>query len=196
MEVGAQNMLAQQAERFGLFDSDLQTADGQGIFGANIDVAIFGADGVTRDDHPFDDGMGVAFQHRPVHKRARVPFIRITDYVLGPVRRLASELPLQPRGKASATASAQARLQHLFDDFFGRHLLQCFLQRRISIDSQIIIDRFRVDKAAIRQNNALLLCLKGDALLRAWHHKAEGMQFMAMRFCDGGNGLSDNYGFF
>ena len=80
-EVGAEDILAQQAKLAGLLDGDIERLDRQRIFRAAVDVALACADRVGGDDHAFDHGMRIAFQHAAVHERARVAFIGVADHV-------------------------------------------------------------------------------------------------------------------
>ena len=60
------------------------------------------------DDHAFEHGVRVAFQNAPVHKRARVAFIRIAGEVLRCAGGHAGQLPFLADGEACAAAPAQA----------------------------------------------------------------------------------------
>ena len=92
-----------------LRQGDLQPADGQGILGAAVDVAVLRADGIAGDDHALDDRVGIAFQGGAIHEGARVALVGVADDVLGPALRLAGQLPLGAGGEAAAAAPAQAR---------------------------------------------------------------------------------------
>jgi hypothetical protein len=114
VEIGhaAQDVGPQQACLPALADGVLQTPDGQGIFRAAVDVAFGGADGVGRDQHPLDHPEGVALQHRPIHKGARVALVRVADEVLLGGRHFEGDLPLLPRGEARSTPAAKPGLDH------------------------------------------------------------------------------------
>ena len=84
IEVRPHDVLAQQPGLTRLRQRHLQALDRQRILGAAVDVALLGADGVPGDDHALDHGVGVAFQHRAIHKRAGIALIGVADHVLGP----------------------------------------------------------------------------------------------------------------
>ena len=71
VETAAQDVLAEQAVLGRLGNGGLQALDGQRILGANVDVRLAGADGVGRDDHAFEQAIGIALGHRAIHERAR-----------------------------------------------------------------------------------------------------------------------------
>ena len=72
---------AQQAELLGLLDGGLQPADGQRIFGADIDEALVGADRIGGDGHAFEHAVRIALEHAAVHERAGVAFVGVADDV-------------------------------------------------------------------------------------------------------------------
>ena len=67
----AQDLVSQETLLFGLGDGLAQPRGGQGIFVADVDEALAGADGIGADDHALHDGVGVALHHGPVHERPR-----------------------------------------------------------------------------------------------------------------------------
>ena len=58
VKAGAEDVLAQQAVLPGLLDGDLQPLHRDGVLGADIDVALVGADGVAGDGHGLDARCG------------------------------------------------------------------------------------------------------------------------------------------
>ena len=108
-EAGAEDVLAQQAVLPGLLDGDLQALDGDGVLGADVDVALVGADGVAGDGHGLQHGVGVALQHGAVHERAGVALVGVAADVLSarPGCR-AANFHLRAGGEAGAAAAAQA----------------------------------------------------------------------------------------
>ena len=86
--------------------------DGQRIFGAHVDVAFAGADGVGGDGHAFEHAVRVALEHAAVHEGAGIAFVGVADDVFRVVPvGLGDRAPLQAGGKAGAAASAQAALE-------------------------------------------------------------------------------------
>ncbi len=101
-EIGAHDIITQQADFTGLFDGQGDILDGQGILIAHINVAMGGADGVGTDDHPLQNGVRIAFQQAAVHIRTRVPFVGVADDVLGLALGLAGGIPFPTGGKSAA----------------------------------------------------------------------------------------------
>ena len=60
VKAGIEDVLAQQAVLAGLLDGDLQALDGDGVLGADVDVALVGTDGVAGDGHGLQHAVGVA----------------------------------------------------------------------------------------------------------------------------------------
>ena len=77
-EVGAENVVAEQTVFAGLCNGVFKTLNGQRIFGADVDEALVGANGVAGDGHGFENGVGVAFAGGAVHVGARVTFVSVT----------------------------------------------------------------------------------------------------------------------
>ena len=86
------------------------------IFGADVDVALAGADRDTGDRHPFDQDERIAFDQHAIREGAGVAFVGIADNVFLWRRRLRHRAPLDTGREAGAAAPAQARRNHLFDD--------------------------------------------------------------------------------
>ncbi len=107
-EIGAADIVTQQAVGFGLLDGGYQPFDGQGVFVAHVDVTLAGADGDAGNQHALENTVGVAFQDATVHIGAGVAFVGVADdgalaVVLG------AGGPFDAGGKAAAAASPQAR---------------------------------------------------------------------------------------
>ena len=115
-------------------------------------VATFvGTDGACGNHHAFQHGIGVAFHHRAVHKRARVALIGVTNHIFFLAGLNAGKFPFFTGGKPRTAAPAQARLRHLFADFFGRHLRIDAFGLGVTAVGNIFVDIFGVDAAAIMQ---------------------------------------------
>ena len=80
--------VAEEAVLLGLLDGDLEALDGERILGADVDVALLGADRVAADRHRLEDGVGVALDRRAVHVGAGVALVGVADDVLHVARRL------------------------------------------------------------------------------------------------------------
>jgi hypothetical protein len=107
-EIGAQDILAHEAHGLGLLDGYLEPLDGQGIFGADVDIALVGAHGPSGDHHGFENGMGIAFYGGAVHIGAGIALVGIADDVFHIAFHLGCGLPLETCGEAGAAAPAQA----------------------------------------------------------------------------------------
>ena len=77
----AEDVVAQQAVGLGLGHRRLEPLDGQGIFGANVDIGLRGADGIGGEGHALDEPMRVALDHGPVHERPGIAFIGVADQI-------------------------------------------------------------------------------------------------------------------
>ncbi len=119
-----QDVIPQQAKAAGLVDGDLEPADGQGVFGPDIEEAVGGPDGISADDESFQDSMGISLQETPVHEGPRVSFIRIANNIFRLPRGFSGQLPLAARGKTGPAPAPQARLADGFNDLFRSHVPQ------------------------------------------------------------------------
>ena len=166
VEFCAHDVIPEQAHFAGLVQGILQPVHRKGIFGAHIHIALVGTDAVPGDDHGLNDAVRIAFQYAPVHERARVAFVGITQHVFFVTGRFAREFPFKTGQEPGAAAAAQARLLHCIRDFFGRHFGQHPGQRLIPVAGDIFFDVCRVDDAAVAQDDFLLLLEEVDFLQR------------------------------
>ena len=159
-KAGAENILAQQALGARFVDCDLQTAHRDGILRPHIHKALGRADGVTRDRHRLDQAMGIAFQHRAIHKRAGVTLVRVADHIF--LRRFVGggQRPFASGGETAAAASAQAGIGHDLDDLLRGVFGQTFAQRLIAVVGNVFFQRFGVDHAAVAQRHPHLFFVK------------------------------------
>ena len=109
-KAAAEDIGAEQAVLAGLVDGDLQPADGQGIFGAGIDVALVGVDGPGGDDHALEHGVGVGFEDAAVHESARIAFVGVAQHVFDRTRTGLGKGPLEPGGKAGPPRGPAGRM--------------------------------------------------------------------------------------
>ena len=72
----------EEAALLRLGDGDVEPLDRLGVLGADVDVAVVGADRVAGDDHALEHRVRVALQHRAVHERAGVALVGVADDVL------------------------------------------------------------------------------------------------------------------
>jgi len=121
-----------------------------------------GADRIGGDRHAFQHAVRIAFQNGTVHECSRIAFIGIADDVLLIARRIRAELPLHAGREAGAASASQPGLLHLINDFLRLHGRQDLAQRLIAVDSDVFIDVFRIDLAAVSQRDALLFFIELD----------------------------------
>ncbi len=109
-EAGAEDVLAEQPELAGLAQGDDQVLDGQRVLVADVDDALGRAGGEGADQHPLDDAVRVALEHRAVHVGAGVALVGVADEELAAaVGLLGEQLPLEAGREAGAAAAAQPR---------------------------------------------------------------------------------------
>jgi len=158
-EAGAEYIVAEETVLTGLLDGDLESVDGDWVLGADIDVALVCADGVTGDRHGLEDHVGVALKDAAVHERARVALVGVAADVLYR-RRSGRELPLEAGREAGAAASAEAGLRDDIDDLFRRHLCEDAAEGLVTVDGYVLVDVFGVYDAAVAKRDAGLLFIE------------------------------------
>ena len=163
-EVGAQDVLTQQAVVAAGLDGDAQALQGQRILGPAVDVALVGADGARPDHHALEDGVRVALQDAPVHERARVALVGVAEDVLLVARGLGGELPLEAGGETGAPAAAQTALLDLVDDPLGGHLGEGLGEAGVAVAGYVLVDALRRDAALVAQYAQVLPGEEGDVL--------------------------------
>ena len=138
--------------------------DGDGVLGTDVDVALVRVDGIARDAHGFQNGVGIAFQHGTIHERAGVALVGVADHVLVGGLVDGSELPLEARGEAGAAAAAEAGLSDLFHDLLPGHLGEDLAKSGIAVHGDILLDVLRVDDATVAQRHTELGLVELDVL--------------------------------
>ena len=93
LEAGSHDVVAQKAIFPRLADCHAQAFHGNGVFRADVDIALLRADGIPCDGHGFQHGMRVAFQHGTIHECAGVAFVRIAANVFHIAFRRFRKLP-------------------------------------------------------------------------------------------------------
>ena len=108
IKAGVKDIFAQQTQRPGLLDGNLQPLHGDGVLSADVDIALLCPDGIPRDGHGLDDTVGVALQNGPVHKRAGVSLVGIAADVFDLAGARLGKAPFTPCREAAAAAASQA----------------------------------------------------------------------------------------
>ena len=130
VEAAAEDVLADEALRAGLFDGALDVLDALEQLTANVDVADLGLDRVAGDQAALDERVRVALHDEAVLERARLALVCVDAQVDGLVGVLGQEAPLDARGEARAAAAAQVGRFDLFLDLFGGQALTQRLAER------------------------------------------------------------------
>ena len=160
----AENVVADKAERFRLFDCYFKSVDRYGIFRSYVEVAVLRADRVARDHHTFDYGKGVAFENGSVHERAGIALVAVTDDVLLAVRLSVSELPLSAGGESATAAASESGIENIFDHVRPVHFKSVFKTfERARAESLVYI--FGIDASATVQSDTNLLFIESDFVL-------------------------------
>ena len=167
VEIGAQDLLAQKTHGLGIGHRLLDVSHGNRIFRPHIDIALLGADGIGGDEHPFEDGVGIAFENGPVHEGPRVSFVGIADDVLHISLGVAGKLPFVPRGKPCPAPASQPGADDLLDDLFRAHGGEDLGDGQITVASDVILDPGGIDLPAIAQDDLHLLPIKRNILFQS-----------------------------
>ena len=133
----------------------LNVVAGERVLVADVEHALFGADGQRADDHALDDGMRRALHCGTVHERARVAFVAVAHDILGEDVVARSRAPLAPGGKARASLAAQTGFLDFGDDFVGGHG-QSLLQAFVTAASLVFLDVQRIDDANVLEHHLVL----------------------------------------
>ena len=145
-------------------DGDAETLHGERVLGPHVDVPLMRTDGVGGDEHALKDRMGIAVHDRRVHEGAGIALVAVADDVLHIARRLARKVPFRARGKARATATAQAGVKHLLDDLLGAHAGEGLARGLVTAARQVLVEALRVDGAHVAQRDPRLLGVEGDVV--------------------------------
>ena len=120
----------------------------RGYSDLDVNEAAAGADGVSANDQPLQDLMGIALQDRAVHVGPGVALVGIADDDLLVSAGPAGQVPLGPGGKTGAAPSPQPRLLDFRDDA-RRGALQGRGQGAVPAFGQVIVNVLRIDAAAL-----------------------------------------------
>ncbi len=118
---GVENVLSKKTHFLRLADGHVDAFLGEGVFTADIDVALVGTDCISGDDHRFEDGMRVALQDQAVLEGARFTLIRIADDIFLFALSFGDKFPFGAGREAGSTAPTQAGLFQFGDDLFRFH---------------------------------------------------------------------------
>ena len=156
IERSPKDIFAEKAFFLGLGNGQIQAFDGEGIFGAAVDIGLIGPGGKSTDGHPFENRMGIAFQSGSVHERARVAFIGVADHILFVGLVAVCKTPFESGGEPSSAPTPEARISYLFNDRWRIILLQYLFEGSVAVSGQVIIYLFGVNYAAVGEDYAAL----------------------------------------
>ena len=163
-EVGAKDILAEEAEFPRLLDRLAQTHDSSRILRTYIEITILCADRVTRNHHTLDDCKRIALENGTIHECTRVTFVTVADDKLLIALGTIGKLPFTAGRESAAATSAETGSKHFIDDFLARHG-QRTLQTLERAIADRFIDIFRIDDAAAVKSNTTLLLIECNLIL-------------------------------
>src|SRR5512140_2609422 len=73
IELGIEDLIAQQSHAFGLLDRKFQALNCEWIFRTYVDKSLIRTDCITGDRHALEDSVWVSFKDTSVHERTRIP---------------------------------------------------------------------------------------------------------------------------
>jgi hypothetical protein len=161
-KIRVENPRPKEAKLSGLGDGHFQALYGQWVFRAHVDVALFRADGVGGDGHALEDAVGIALEDRPIHEGAGVALIAVADHVFWVSLGLPHGLPFFARGEARAAPAPQAGTADLGNDLLRGHLGEDFGQGFVAAHGDVFLDLFRIDLAAVLEDDLLLAGEEGE----------------------------------
>ncbi len=143
------------------------------IFGADVDVAHRRAGRDGGDRHALDEEERVALHQHAVGEGAAVALVGVADDIFLIRLRPGDRAPLDPRRKAGAASSAQARRQNFLDRRFWAQRQGAREPREAAVPP-VVVERKRVDDAAAGEHEALLPGEEGNLL-----HPAKRLRMVA-----------------
>jgi hypothetical protein len=136
-----------------------------GIFGADVAIALGGADREAGNRHAFNEHEGIALHYHAVGEGAAVAFVGIADDVFLFGLCAQHGLPLDAGREPRAPAAAQAGFGDMGHDV-GRRKAECGFQPLEAIGGAVVAERQRVDHADAGEGEAGLprekrVCVNG-----------------------------------
>ncbi len=156
-EWGFQDAAAQQSGLLGLLNRGLKPGNRQRILGPHVYKALARSNRVSGNGHALQHRVRIALQHAPIHKRARIPFIRIANHIFLLRLGLGHRRPLQPGGITRAATTAQTTLDDGIDNILGSHFPQGIVQCLVTVRRHVRLDPLGINNPAIAKNDAQLV---------------------------------------
>ncbi len=132
VEAAAANVVAQIAGGSGFRHGPVQDGSGLGVFITQVDEAADCPCRIGRNDHAFDDRVGVEIEDHPIFEAAGLALVRVADDGFGVTVGFGHGLPFDAGGKARTASAGQAALADVLNDVYGRHFGQHAFQAAIA----------------------------------------------------------------
>ena len=126
------------------------------VFGAQVNIALFGSNSMPGNKNPFNEREGVLLQDVTVFERAHLALIGIADNVFNIAGRGAVAFPLDAAGKAGPTPTPQPGSLKLTGYLLRGHFTAGFGQRLETTAFQVAVNSLRVDYIAVFKHHSLL----------------------------------------
>src|SRR5690606_6183315 len=106
----------------------------------DVNISLVRSDGISADDHTFDNAVWIAFHEASVHVGTGIAFVSVGDDIFWLTMRPADTFPFDGSRKASAASATKARFFDFVDDIFRCHFGKYLGQRLIAVDIEIGLD--------------------------------------------------------
>ena len=116
------DVFAEQTVFLCLVNSYLQTLNGNGIFGADINIALACTRCIAADCHCLNDAVRVALKNGAVHKCAGVALVGVADNIFLVSVICCGEAPFKTCGESAAASAAKTRILNNLNNLGGSHL--------------------------------------------------------------------------
>ena len=127
------------------------------VLAADVDPALVRADGVTRQRHTFQNGVGIALEDQPVLECAGLRFIGVADDVLRLLLgRCATNDHLSPVGKPAPPRPCKLESLTSCKTSAGVISVRACAQREVPILRDVLFDAVGIDAAGAPEHDALL----------------------------------------
>jgi hypothetical protein len=164
IEARAQDILSEESVLPGLLEGRADAGERQRVFVADVEKSPDRADCPGPDDHPLDDRVRVGLEDGTVHERTGVAFVAVAHDVARISGGPPGGFPLAPGREPRPAPAAETRGSDLGDDSFRRHLPEGLGRGGIAVVGNVILDPFRVDPAAVAEDDEPLVLEELDVL--------------------------------
>ena len=155
IEAGAENVTAQVSFAIGFGQGRFQPFDAENVFSTDVKVGYLGADGVGSERHAFQHHMRVALHDHPVLEGARLAFVGVAAEILGLVRILRHEAPLEAGREPGPAAALEVGVLDQLDQTVGAEFTQNLGQRLVPARGLVGLDPVGVGLFCVLQKDFL-----------------------------------------